>query len=283
VEVTVQVGERRTRGRRVPAERGMRSGSGSDRRPEADRESEGDGRVDSRFSTYRRTRDRRLRDELVEDHAPLAHFLAGRFSNRGESRDDLVQVALVGLFKAVERFDPGRGLQFSTFATPTIMGELKRHFRDRGWAVRVPRRVQELHLQLGRIVSALGQEEGRSPTPAEVAERAGVSEEAVLEAMEAGSLYRLVSLDGSVTPDDDGGELASCLGDDDPEFERIEHRAEIAELLSALPERERRIVELRFFESMTQSEIADRVGVSQMHVSRLLSRSLERLRAEASA
>ncbi len=279
----VQVGERRTRSRRAQDERGAESAGGADHRSEPEHESNGDSRVDPRFSRYWRTRDRRLRDELVEDHAPLAHFLAGRFANRGESRDDLVQVALVGLFKAVERFDPGRGLQFSTFATPTILGELKRHFRDRGWAVRVPRRVQELHLQLGRIVSALGQEEGRSPTPAEVAERAGVSEEAVLEAMEAGSLYRLVSLDGSVTPDDDGGELASCLGDDDPEFERIEHRDEIAELLSVLPERERRIVELRFFSSMTQSEIAERVGVSQMHVSRLLSRSLERLRAEATA
>ena len=279
----VQVGEPRTPGRRVPAERGRRSGNDAEHSSERDHESSSDSRVDPRFSAYRRTGDRRLRDELVEDHAPLAHFLAGRFANRGEARDDLVQVALVGLFKAVERFDPGRGLQFSTFATPTILGELKRHFRDRGWAVRVPRRVQELHLQLGRIVSVLGQEEGRSPTPAEVAERAGVSEEAVLEAMEAGSLYRLVSLDGSATPDEDGGELVSCLGDDDPAFERIEHRAEIAELLSVLPERERRIVELRFFESMTQSEIAERVGVSQMHVSRLLSRSLERLRAEATA
>jgi len=267
----VQVRERRTR-ERARAELGMRSGNDTD---------QDDARVDPRFGAYRRTGDRRLRDELVEDHAPLAHFLAGRFANRGESRDDLVQVALVGLFKAVERFDPGRGLQFSTFATPTILGELKRHFRDRGWAVRVPRRVQELHLQLGRVISALGQEKGRSPTPAEVAERAGVSEESVLEAMEAGSLYRLVSLDGSVAPDDEGSELGSCLGDDDPEFERIEHRAEIADLLSVLPERERRIVELRFFESMTQSEIAERVGVSQMHVSRLLTRSLERLRAEA--
>jgi RNA polymerase sigma-B factor len=143
--------------------------------------------------------------------------------------------------------------------------------------------VQELHLQLGRIVSTLGQEEGRSPTPAEVAERAGVSEEAVLEAMEAGSLYRLVSLDASVAPDDEGNELAACLGDHDPEFERIEHRSEISELLSVLPARERRIVELRFFESLTQSEIAERVGVSQMHVSRLLTRSLERLRGEVTA
>ncbi|HEV8208042.1 MAG TPA: SigB/SigF/SigG family RNA polymerase sigma factor [Acidimicrobiia bacterium] len=274
----VHVGEHRTRVRRAAGEHDPTG-------PDATRSHRNgsEQRLDERFARYRRTGNRRLRDELVEEHAPLAHFLASRFANRGEQRDDLVQVALVGLFKAVERFDPDRGLQFSTFATPTILGELKRHFRDRGWAVRVPRRVQELHLQLGRIVSALGQEEGRSPTPAEVAERAGVSEEAVLEAMEAGSLYRLVSLDGSVTPDDEGGELASCLGDDDPEFERIEHRSEIDELLEVLPARERRIVELRFFEGMTQSEIAERVGVSQMHVSRLLTRSLELLRTEATA
>jgi len=275
--VTVHVGERPAREQRTPGEHAPESGH--DRtRPPGHRT---DQAVDERFGVYRRTGDRRVRDELVEEHAPLAHFLASRFANRGESRDDLVQVALVGLFKAVERFDPDRGLQFSTFATPTILGELKRHFRDRGWAVRVPRRVQELHLQLGRVVSELGQEKGHSPTPGEVAERAGVSEESVLEAMEAGSLYRLVSLDGSVTPDDEGGELAACLGEEDPEFERIEHRSEIVELLDVLPARERRIVELRFFESMTQSEIAEHVGVSQMHVSRLLTRSLERLRAEA--
>jgi RNA polymerase sigma-B factor len=238
--------------------------------------------VDERFAAYRRNHDRRLRDELVEEHAPLAQFLARRFASRGEPIDDLVQVALVGLLKAVERFDPGRGLQFSTFATPTILGELKRHFRDRGWAVRVPRRVQELHLQLGRIVATLGQEQGRSPTPREVAERAGVSEEEVLEAMEAGSLYRLVSLDGPATRDDDeASELVACLGDEDPEFEQIERRAELDVMLGVLPDRERRIVELRFFEGLTQSEIAERVGVSQMHVSRLLARSLELLRAEA--
>lgn len=242
------------------------------------------GGVDERFSAYRRSRDRRLRDELVEEHAPLAHFLARRFANRGEPIDDLLQVALVGLLKAVERFDPARGLQFSTFATPTVLGELKRHFRDRGWAVRVPRRVQELHLQLGRIVATLGQERGRSPTPAEVAECAGVSEEEVLEAMEAGSLYRLVSLDGPATRDEDeASELVACLGDDDPGFEQIERRAELDDLLGVLPDRERRIVELRFFDGMTQSEIAERVGVSQMHVSRLLARSLEMLRGEAKA
>jgi RNA polymerase sigma-B factor len=262
--------------RRRTAERARRFAGSA--RPGGD----GERGIDERFGVYRHTHDRAVRDELVEEHAPLAHFLAGRFSSRGEPRDDLVQVALVGLLKAVERFDPARGLQFSTFATPTILGELKRHFRDRGWTVRVPRRVQELHLQLGRIISALGQEQGRSPTPAEIAARAGVSEEDVLEAMEAGSLYRLVSLDGSSSPDDEGGDLAACLGGDDPAFERIEHRDELAEMLGALPQRERRIVELRFFDSLTQSEIAERVGVSQMHVSRLLTRSLDRLR-EATA
>src|SRR5262249_57264724 len=139
-------------------------------------------------------------------------------------RDDLVQVALVGLFKAVERFDPGRGLQFSTFATPTILGELKRHFRDRGWAVRVPRRVQELHLQLGRIISALGQEEGRSPTPAEVAERASVSEELVLEAMEAGSLYPLLSLHGALAPPPERGGARAGFRDDAPPVRAVGHR-----------------------------------------------------------
>ncbi len=264
----------RTRGRPTPQDPGDRV-----RGVPASRERG----LDPRFASYRRTRDRRLRDELVEDHAPLAHFLARRFAHRGEPLDDLDQVALVGLLKAVERFDPGRGLQFSTFATPTILGELKRHFRDRGWTVRVPRRVQELHLQMGRIVAAMSQEQGRSPMPAEVAARAGVSEEDVLEALEAGSLYRLVSLDGPSNHDheDDNLELAARLGADDTRFEQLEDRAELVEMLRVLPDRERRIVELRFFESMTQSEIAEQVGISQMHVSRLLSRSLEQLRSEA--
>jgi RNA polymerase sigma-B factor len=236
--------------------------------------------LDPRFAEYRRTRDRRLRDELVEDHVPLARFLARRFADRGESLDDLLQVALLGLFKAVDRFDPDRGLRFSTYATPTILGELKRHFRDRGWAVRVPRRVQELHVQLGRLVGSLSQDLGRSPTPAEVAARAGVSEEDVLEAMEAGGLYRLVSLDGTLTDDDDVLDLSGQLGDEDPSFDRIDDKVELEELLAVLPEREQKIVLLRFFDGLTQSEIADRIGISQMHVSRLLARSLAALRSE---
>jgi len=239
--------------------------------------------LDERFFEYRTTRDRRLRDELVEGHVPLAQFLARRFAHRGEPYEDLVQVALVGLLKAVERFDPDRGLQFSTFATPTIVGELKRHFRDKGWAMRVPRRVQELHLQLAKIVGALSQELGRSPTAAEIAGRAGVSEEDVLEAMEAGGMYRLASIDGPAASSEDGSELSALLGDDDIDFERVEHQVELSELLDALPARERKIVYLRFFEGLTQSEIADRVGISQMHVSRLLTRSLVTLREHATA
>ena len=146
---------------------------------------------DPRFAEYQRSRDRALRNELIEEHSRLAEALARRFAHRGESPDDLRQVALVGLLKAVERFDPSRGVQFSSFATPTSLGELKRHFRDKGWAVRVPRRMQELHLELGSLISALSQELHRVPTTAELAARLGVSEEAVLEAMEAKSLYRL--------------------------------------------------------------------------------------------
>jgi RNA polymerase sigma-B factor len=243
----------------------------------------GERELDERFAEYRRTGDRRLRDELVEAHVPLAQFLARRFSHRGETHEDLVQVALLGLLKAVDRFDPGRGLQFSTFATPTIVGEIKRHFRDRGWAMRVPRRVQELHLHLGRVVGALSQELGRSPTVAEIAAQVGGSEEEVLEAMEAGGMYRLASLDGPAATGEEGGDLVSMIGDADPEFDRIEHQVELTSLLAELPEREQTIVYLRFFRGLTQSEIAATVGISQMHVSRLLARSLELLRERAGA
>jgi RNA polymerase sigma-B factor len=241
-----------------------------------------DERQDARFAEYRQTGDVKLRNELVEDHVRLAEFCARRFSYRGEPFDDLRQVALVGLLKAVERFDPERGVRFTSFATPTIVGELKRHFRDRGWAVHVPRRLQELHLQVGSLVGLLSQELARPPTTAELAERAGVSEEEVLESMEAASLYRLSSLDVTRV-DDDGLEVAVAarLGGADPELGAVESRVEVLELLEGLPEREQRIVYLRFFEGLTQAEIADRIGLSQMHVSRLLARSLEALAAEA--
>src|SRR5215204_1893409 len=272
----VHVGEQPTKERSRAGEHDPRSGPAGHRNGS-------EQRVDERFAVYRRTGDRRLRDELVEEHAPLAHFLAGRFANRGEQRDDLVQVALVGLFKAVERFDPGRGLQFSSFATPTITGELKRHFRDRGWAVRVPRRIQELHLELDRTVNDLSQELGRPPTPAEIALRAGVTEEDVLESMEAGSLYRLASIDAGRPDDESGTSPAQRLGEFDEELLAVDDRVAVSEMLAVLPEREQNIVYLRFFEGLTQSEIAERVGISQMHVSRLLARSLETLGEHASA
>lgn len=234
-----------------------------------------------RFAEYRRTGDRALRNQLVEEHMRLAEFLARRFSHRGESPDDLRQVALVGLLKAVERFEPDRGLQFSSFATPTITGELKRHFRDKGWAVRVPRRIQELHLELDRTVADLNQELGRPPTPAEIAQRAGVLEEDVLESMEAGSLYRLASLDSSRSDDEAAPSPAQRLGELDHELGAVEDRVAVSEMLSRLPEREQKIVYLRFFEGLTQSEIAEQIGISQMHVSRLLVRSLETLGGHA--
>jgi RNA polymerase sigma-B factor len=250
-----------------------------------DRDGADTARTLERFVEYRRTRDRELRNELVEEHMRLAEFLARRFAHRGEPVDDLRQVALVGLLKAVERFEPDRGLQFSSFAMPTIVGELKRHFRDRGWAVRVPRRVQELHLELDRTIGTLSQELGRPPTPREIADRAGVQEEDVLESMEAGSLYRLPSLDGMRGGGGDGANDAPSerIGDNDPEIEAVDDRMAVGELLAILPEREQTIVYLRFFEGLTQSEIAEQIGISQMHVSRLLVRSLEQLGAHTAS
>ena len=233
--------------------------------------------VDARFVEYARTRDTTVRDELVEEFAGLAHHLARRFVHRGEPLDELQQVAMVGLFKAIDRFEPDRGMQFSTFAVPTILGELKRHFRDTGWAVRIPRRLQELYLQLNRLVAELTQELGRSPTPAELARRAEVDEEEVLEAMEAGSLYNLTSLDAPAGTDAPSPDPAALVDD----FRDVDERLAVDRLLSALPERERAIVELRFFAGLTQSEIAERVGLSQMHISRLLTQSLGQLREHA--
>ena len=234
----------------------------------------------TKFEEYAKTRDSALRDQLITAHMGLAEYLARRFTNRGEPLDDLVQVASLGLLKAVDRFDPERGLEFSTYATPTIVGELKRHFRDKGWAVRVPRRVQELHLRLGSVVSTLSQELGRSPTIGEIARAAAVSEEEVLEAIEAGHAYRFTSLDAPAGGDEDAS-LASQLGSEDQALIDSEHRVTLSPLIAQFPPRERMILHLRFFEGLTQSEIAGRLGISQMHVSRLLARSLAQLRSQA--
>jgi RNA polymerase sigma-B factor len=232
------------------------------------------------FVAYAQDRDASLRDRIIAAHLGLAEYLARRFANRGEPLDDLFQVASLGLLKAVDRFDPDRGVEFSTYATHTIVGELKRHFRDKGWAIKAPRRMQDLYLQLGKVVGSLGQELGRSPTIAELAAEVRVSEEEVLEALEAGQAYRSTSLDAP-TGNEEGETLATRLGAEDPSLEDAETRATLSPLLVQLPPLERSILHMRFFEGLTQSEIAGRLGVSQMHVSRLLARSVSTLRSAA--
>ncbi|HEX4979400.1 MAG TPA: SigB/SigF/SigG family RNA polymerase sigma factor [Acidimicrobiales bacterium] len=231
------------------------------------------------FSEYRRTRDPAIRERLVGAHFGLAASLASRFSSRNETPEDLHQAALLGLVHAIDRFDPDRGVQFTTFAWATISGELKRHFRDRTWGVRVPRRLQELYLNTSEATDSLTHDLGRSPTVAEVAERVGCSEEDVLEALEARAAYRLGSIDAPVGSDD--ADAGMQLPESEQGFGRVEQRVVLDGLLNRLPVRERQIIHLRFNEELTQAEIADRVGVSQMHVSRLLSGSLQKLRVWA--
>jgi RNA polymerase sigma-B factor len=227
-----------------------------------------------RFRAYRRSRDRTLRNELVEEYMPLARSLARRFANRSEPFDDLEQVAVLGVLKAVERFDPELGKNFHAFAIPTVLGEVRRHFRDRGWVVRVPRRLQDLHLKMDAVVSRLSQQLGRSPTTAELAEATGVDEEAVLEALDIGSAYRPSSIEAA-TPGGVG--IAERLGEPDNELSSAENRVVLLDLMSRLSPRQQQIMYLRFFEDMTQAEIAAEIGVSQMHVSRLIARGLEAL------
>ncbi len=233
------------------------------------------GGTREKFVVFAATKDPELRNELVTLHLGLAHQLARRFANRGESYDDLVQVASLAIIKSVDRFDPDRGVEFSTFATRTVIGELKRHFRDKGWAVRAPRRIQELYLELGHTISSLSQELGRSPTINELAQTTQVSEEAVLEALEAGQGYRTSSIN---MPDRQEESLANRLGSEDVNFGGVDDRSILAPALAKLPEREQTILRLRFVDGLTQSEIAARIGISQMHVSRLLGASLARLR-----
>ncbi|MFJ9100022.1 RNA polymerase sigma factor SigF [Streptomyces sp. NPDC102405] len=218
-----------------------------------------------------------LRNRLVRMHLPLVEHLARRFRNRGEPLDDLTQVATIGLIKSVDRFDPDRGVEFSTYATPTVVGEIKRHFRDKGWAVRVPRRLQELRLALTTATAELSQQHGRSPTVHELAEKLAISEEEVLEGLESANAYSTLSLDVPDT-DDESPAVADTLGSEDEALEGVEYRESLKPLLEDLPPREKRILLLRFFGNMTQSQIAQEVGISQMHVSRLLARTLAQLR-----
>ncbi len=220
----------------------------------------------------------RIRGELVEIHLPLVEYLARRFRNRGEWLDDLTQVATIGLIKSIDRFDLARGVEFSTYATPTIVGEIKRHFRDKGWAVRVPRRLQELKLALTKAIGELAQKEGRAPTIAELAAHLQMSEEEVLEGLESANAYSTVSLDAPDSGDEDAPAVAESLGMLDDALEGVEYRESLKPLLERLQPREKRILLLRFFGNMTQSQIATELGISQMHVSRLLARTLAQLR-----
>jgi RNA polymerase sigma-B factor len=231
---------------------------------------------------YHREGDPAAREQLVERFLPLARQLARRYQRGGEQLDDLVQVASLGLLKAIDRFDPARETAFSSFAVPTILGELKRHFRDKGWSVRVPRDLQELSVKVDRVSDDMSRTLGRTPTPAEVAEETGTSLEQVLEAREASGAYRAVSLDRPRTEDeDDGDSYADAVGDEDPGYGIAEASATVQRLMRVLSEREREVLRLRFEEDLTQSEIGSRVGVSQMHVSRLIRQSIARLRDEA--
>ena len=227
------------------------------------------------FAELAHTGDQGIRSQLIEGHIGLAHHLAHKFVYRGEPYEDLVQVGSLALIKAVDRFDPDRGVEFTTFASKTILGELKRHFRDKGWAIRAPRRLQELYLQLNHSVASLSQELGRSPTIAELASDTGAPEEQVLEALEAGLSYRSTSLDSS-GPDEEG--LGSRLGVEEPDMGTVEWRVTLEPHVQALPEREQTILRLRFIAGLSQSEIASHMGISQMHVSRLLAHSLTTLR-----
>lgn len=218
-----------------------------------------------------------LRDRAIEAWLPLARHLAARFAGRGEPMDDLMQTATIGLIKSVDRFDPERGVDFTGYAIPTILGEIKRHFRDRTWHVRVPRRLQEMRLSIAEATTVLTQSLGRSPTVADIAGHLGVTEEEVLEGLEGARAYTATSL-STPASSNSGMELADTLGGEDPEFEMAELRVALGPALATLDEREQRILTLRFYGNLTQTQIAEQIGVSQMHVSRLLAKALTKLR-----
>ena len=240
---------------------------------------------DRLLERYHGEGDLEARDELVLRFMPLARQLASRYRHAGEQLEDLVQVACVGLIKAVDRYDPERGNGFTRYAVPTMLGEIKRHFRDKAWSVHVPRATQELVLKVGEAIGELPSKLGRSPTPRDIAAAVQAPVEDVLEAMEAATAYESVSLDAPRpgTGEEESWTLAESLSEDEPGYELVEIGETLRGTLEALPARERLILRLRFEEDLTQAEIAERVGVSQMHVSRLLRRSLDRLSAAGAA
>jgi len=230
---------------------------------------------------YHERGDVSAREQLIERYMPLVRSLARRYSYRGEQLEDLVQIGAIGLIKAIDRFDVSRGVELTTYATPNIIGEIKRHFRDKGWSVRVPRGLQELNVQLSRLVETLTVQLGRSPKIPELAEAAGVEEEEVLEALESGRAYSSVSLSaGGGGDDDDELDPLESLGEEEHEYQVSEDRVVLEPGFRVLDDRERMILHLRFFKGLTQSQIAQQIGISQMHVSRLIRRSLEKIREE---
>ena len=229
---------------------------------------------------YHERGDLAAREQLIEQYMSLVRSLARRYSYRGEQLEDLVQIGAIGLIKAIDRFDVDRGFELTTYATPNIIGEIKRHFRDKGWSVRVPRGLQELNVQLSRLVESLTVELGRSPTIPELAKASGSTEEDVLEALESGRAYSSLSLSAGGGDGDDDLDPLETIGSEEHQYEVSENRAVLAPGFRALDERERMILQLRFFDGLTQSQIAQQVGISQMHVSRLIRRSLEKIRDE---
>ena len=230
---------------------------------------------------YHEDGDLGAREQLIERYMSLVRSLARRYAYRGEQFDDLVQIGAIGLIKAIDRFDLSRGVELTTYATPNIIGEIKRHFRDKGWSVRVPRGLQELNVQVSKLIEQLTVQLGRSPTIPELAKAAGVEEEQVLEALESGRAYSSVSLSTGGGSDEDGElDPLESLGSIEHEYEISEDRAVLAPGFKVLDERERKILHLRFFSGLTQSQIAEEIGISQMHVSRLIRRSLEKIREE---
>ncbi len=232
------------------------------------------------FAQYQQNKDPRLRDLLILSHMNLVRYLARKFANRGEPLEDLIQVGMIGLINAIDRFDPSRGIRFATYATPTIVGEIRRHFRDKGWAVKVPRRLQEMNLAANKAMEQLTQRLDRTPTVAELADELGISEAEALEAIELGEMYELPSLDSELGGDSDEvrSRLADYVGRVDEEIERFERRSRLAGALRSLTPRERKIIELRFFDNLSQTQVAKQMNISQMHVSRLQQRALAKLR-----
>lgn len=232
------------------------------------------------FREYKDTRDPKIRDQLVEMHQNLVRFLAGKFANRGEPLEDLVQVGLIGLINAIDRFDPERGTKFSTYATPTVVGEIRRHFRDKAWSLKVPRRLQELNLAANKAAETLSQRLGHPASVQEIAQAIGSSEEETLEAIELGNAYDTVSLDSKLPFEGESAPLtlAEFVGGIDGSLQNIDTYGDLKQAMECLEPRERAIIYYRFFRDMSQTEVARRLNISQMHVSRLQQKALRRLK-----